>query len=235
MYVAGLDLGQARDYTALAIIETSGTPAKHVVHDIEPELGLPMDRNVTVEGSPARLRLRHLERFELGTSYPDIAECVVQKLRIVPGECLLAVDATGVGAPVIDMFDRSGLQGLVAITITGGSEVHIDGRNVHVPKRDIVHGLLAASQEGRFKVAKRLQLGPALVKELTGFQLKVNLRTGHDQYEAWRESVHDDLVLAVALAAWVAELEIAARAKEFLEQTFLAATMRQGGVQISPI
>jgi hypothetical protein len=30
----------------------------------------------------------------------------------------------------------------------------------------------------------------------------------HDSYNAWRESIHDDLVLAVALAAWYAERQI---------------------------
>jgi hypothetical protein len=33
---------------------------------------------------------------------------------------------------------------------------------------------------------------------------KVNLATGHDSYEAWREEAHDDLVLAVSLACWYA-------------------------------
>jgi hypothetical protein len=34
---------------------------------------------------------------------------------------------------------------------------------------------------------------------------KVNIKTGHDSYESWRESVQDDLVLAVALGCWHAE------------------------------
>lgn len=34
--------------------------------------------------------------------------------------------------------------------------------------------------------------------------MKVNVSTGHDSYEAWREGDHDDLVLAAALAAWKA-------------------------------
>jgi hypothetical protein len=33
----------------------------------------------------------------------------------------------------------------------------------------------------------------------------VNVSTGHDSYEAWRESIHDDLVLAVSLACWYGE------------------------------
>jgi hypothetical protein len=50
-----------------------------------------------------------------------------------------------------------------------------------------------------------MRLVPELVKELETFNVKVNIRTAHDSYEAWRESDHDDLVLALALACWWAE------------------------------
>ena len=39
---------------------------------------------------------------------------------------------------------------------------------------------------------------------MTDKRVKVNLQTGHDSYEAWRERDHDDLVLAVAFASWYA-------------------------------
>ena len=45
---------------------------------------------------------------------------------------------------------------------------------------------------------------PTLTAELAGFQMKVTA-AGHDQYGAWREGAHDDLVLAVALAVWYGE------------------------------
>jgi hypothetical protein len=41
-----------------------------------------------------------------------------------------------------------------------------------------------------------------LKQELSTFKRKVSLKTGHDSYEHWRESDHDDLVLAAALACW---------------------------------
>ena len=44
----------------------------------------------------------------------------------------------------------------------------------------------------------------ALIRELLGFQMKISA-SGHDTYDAKRESIHDDLVIAVALAAWYAE------------------------------
>jgi hypothetical protein len=40
--------------------------------------------------------------------------------------------------------------------------------------------------------------------ELLNFRVTINLATGYDRYEAWREGDHDDLVLAAALAVWSA-------------------------------
>jgi hypothetical protein len=47
-----------------------------------------------------------------------------------------------------------------------------------------------------------LELWPALREEMLNFKRKINLKTAHDSYEHWRESDHDDLVLATALACW---------------------------------
>jgi hypothetical protein len=45
-----------------------------------------------------------------------------------------------------------------------------------------------------------------LANELLNFKVKINLKTAHDSYKAWREGIHDDLSLsAVALACWAAE------------------------------
>ena len=32
--------------------------------------------------------------------------------------------------------------------------------------------------------------------------MKIDPKTAHDSYEHWREGDHDDLVLAVSMAAW---------------------------------
>ena len=42
------------------------------------------------------------------------------------------------------------------------------------------------------------------MREMAEMPVKVTL-TGHEQYGAWREGQHDDLVLAVALACWGAK------------------------------
>jgi hypothetical protein len=42
------------------------------------------------------------------------------------------------------------------------------------------------------------------VQELLAFRVKVTA-SANETFEAWRERDHDDLVLAVATAAWVGE------------------------------
>ena len=52
------------------------------------------------------LVLRHVERVPLGTPYPEVVERVRELVTHdeLAGRCALAVDATGVGAPVVDML-----------------------------------------------------------------------------------------------------------------------------------
>jgi hypothetical protein len=53
-------------------------------------------------------------------------------------------------------------------------------------------------------LAEGLQLWDVLRRELLNFRRKQNIVTAHISYEHWRESDHDDLVLAAALACWKA-------------------------------
>lgn len=231
MYVAGLDLGQSRDYTALAVVEA--TPTQHAYTVPTTRMGLPADdRQVLLDGPPVALALVGLERYELGTRYTEIARHVAGRLRALRGGVLLAIDATGVGRGVVDLFAELGVPH-VAVTITGGVEAHGEGADWRVPKRDLVHALLVAFQSERFTYAKRLALAERFVAELEGFQLKISLQTGHDSYEAWREGAHDDLVLAVSLCTWLAEREYEARlaaALADLEAQAFAAEL--GGVRM---
>jgi hypothetical protein len=113
----------------------------------------------------------------------------------------LVVDATGVGRAVTDLLKERGLW-FKSVTITGGDAVKYKGRGASVPKRDLVAALEVPFHSGTLKVAEGLELWPALKKELLNFRRKINLKTAHDAYEHWRESDHDDLVLAAALACW---------------------------------
>ena len=119
--------------------------------------------------------------------------------------CPLVVDKTGVGAAVCDLFTQAGVRPR-AVTITGGdSPSTVDPFDVRVPKRDLAGVLVALLQTGRLRVAKSLPLAGAFADEMAAFRLKVTA-AGHDSYEGWRESDHDDLVLATAMAAWWGEM-----------------------------
>jgi hypothetical protein len=65
-----------------------------------------------------------------------------------------------------------------------------------------MHQALLSSR--RLKIAKELAEAELLVAELTAFSAKITL-AGNETFEAWRERDHDDMVLAVALALWLAE------------------------------
>ena len=178
-FFIGVDLGQAADYTAIVIVERINK----------------------------EYHLRHIERPPLGTPYPAI----VNRLKELAGSPQLAgmsktvvIDVTGVGAPVWDMMRQARIPAtLKGILITGGNTVTRDGAIYHIPKRDIVTCLQLAFQNGELRIAQGLPLSDILVQELINFKVKINLH-GHDQYEAWRESIHDDVVLAGGMAVWMA-------------------------------
>jgi len=193
-YYVGLDLGQANDYTAIAVVE-------------EAKLG---------ERGESPLHVRHLGRPPLGTYYPEqvahVKELVespelleerldygLRKVVTIPPE--LVVDATGVGRPVVDMLRKEGLS-FSPVLITGGDVEHHEHGFYRVPKRNLVSSVQIALQSGQLKIAEELELAETLRRELLNFRIKVNISTAHDSYEAWREGDHDDLVLAVALACW---------------------------------
>jgi hypothetical protein len=189
-YYLGLDLGQAQDYTAICIAERNET----------------MCGNLAAR-SGATYQVRHLERPALGTPYPAIVARVRQLVHQPPlrGQVSVVADATGVGAAVIDLLRDAHLSApLNAVTITGGDTVTQDGLNYRVPKRDLVSVLQVLLQTQRLKVAQALPDSDTLVRELLNFRVTVNAHA-HDSYAAWREGVHDDLVLATALACWAGE------------------------------
>jgi hypothetical protein len=199
-FYAGLDLGQSADYTALAVLQKAPT--------YDPQTGK----------HGAELHLRHLERYPLKTPYTDIADRVKSLLtgppftvpvlengRVAKPSTQLIVDATGVGTAVIDLLTERRLN-FVEVTVTGlGQRVSRNGtRKYSVPKQDLVAALEVPFHKGTLKVAKGLEGWPKLREELLTFRRKQNKVTAHISYEHWRESDHDDLVLAAALACWKA-------------------------------
>ncbi len=102
------------------------------------------------------------------------------------------------GGRALDMLRAAGL-GPVAVNITGGRSVSFNGDLWRVPKRILVRALVTAFVGGRLKVARGLCHAKVRTRGLQAFERQVNAR-GHDAYNGIGE--HDDLVIAVVLAAW---------------------------------
>ena len=185
-FVMGLDLGQERDPSALAIVERV----------------LP-DRPVTgPDGeciSEFEFHLRHLHRFKLGTEYPDLVDEVVGLMSDpkLLDRTLLVVDATGVGAAVVGLLWKQGLRP-VSIIITGGDGVTRTNKGWRVPKRDIVAVLQVLFQTRRLKISPHLQMGDDLFDELLNFTARIN-RHLTQTFSPLKSDQHDDLVIALAL------------------------------------
>ncbi len=141
MYFIGLDLGQRRDFTAIAVIQRQ-------------------DRMAAWSPNPkCSLFVRHLERMDLGTPYTKVAErvCEIMRNPTMIGQSRLVVDATGVGAPVIDLLRNAGLGGrTTAVTITGGENAHGSDERWSVPKKDLLSGLEILMESGDLVVSRHL-------------------------------------------------------------------------------
>jgi len=195
-WLVGLDLGQTSDPSALALL-----------------------RQTKVTRDKDRRRYYDclaLKRWPLKTAYDAIVDDVC-KMFAIPAYTgqLLVVDMTGVGRPVVDLFRRQRIKAkLTPVTITGGagSSFDPDSGGWHVSKRELVsvlHTLLGGTRFGSeqrlFQIAAALPLAPELRKEFENFKAKINLTTANVSLEAWRESDHDDIVLACAMPCWIGE------------------------------
>jgi hypothetical protein len=210
-FYLGLDLGQTNDYTALVVIErVSHRPLDPMgaLRTASPEYRKKFEIPDTYE-------VRHAERMLLHTTYPQIVANVVKFLRIpelVRSRVALAVDATGVGRPVFELFEQEVYASdlprkpdLLPVMITAGNSETEPNGMYGVPKRELIHRAVKYMQKEELLIAKELEHTQILTDELQNFRLKINIATGHDTYEGWREKDHDDLVLALCIALWAAE------------------------------
>lgn len=196
-HVLAVDIGQANDYTAFAVLESTLPPSsedsarnwRHDLVHLERVRDVPyprvIDRIRDLADRMETLRLRHLD------SLPP---------RVV-------IDATGVGKPILDAV-RDARVSATGVIITAGDTVTAGSGVTRVPKRVLVTRLQLALQQRRLRVAAQLPFASVLAQELRGFKVSMtkagNERFGNDVAQ-WREADHDDLVLAVALGVWRTE------------------------------
>jgi Terminase RNaseH-like domain len=218
-YSVGVDLGQANDFTAIAVLERTIAPPETAM--FSPVGESPSNR--LVEGTMV-YDLIYLKRPKLGTPYDVIARRVADLIcELEPqgafgelGQVTLSADGTGVGRAVVDMLDTEfKLRGATSkavprvdfrrVSVTGSQTTlkrptRTDGY-WSVPKKDLVFPAVAAFQQGKIRIGK-VQHRDALVNELKNYRRTTNIATGNMAFEPWRESDHDDLLFAVCLALW---------------------------------
>ncbi len=184
----GLDLGQAQDYSALAVVE-------HV-------WALPPD--VVLSGGTLadypwhhEFHVRALRRWPLGTSYVAVVEDVstVMSSPALRGATLL-FDATGVGRAVGDLFRDKYIEGRMG-------DNHPCPVTITAPlKENLISNLIVALQRGRLSVSPDLLLGDALRDELLQFRQKIR-QNGFTAYEFERKGDgHGDLAWGLLLALY---------------------------------
>jgi hypothetical protein len=193
IYFAGLDLGQKQDPTPLAVVEWT-------------EFAGAWDAAAFEHRKETSLGLRYLERMPLGTPYPEVVYrvgCMMRSRQLAGGEGRhLVVDGTGVGPAVVDLLRQEDLQSKMwPVTITGGDTERFADDYYRVPKRDFIVGLQVLMQQGGLQIAEGMKEGATLVKEMAEMRVKIS-GSGNEQFGAWRNGEHDDLVLAVAMACW---------------------------------
>jgi len=176
----GCDFGQAQDYTAIAYADRKGNT----------------------------LEYRHIERLKLGTRYDDQIKRIKEVWDAVSDETgktpILIVDYTGVGRPIVENMRKENLFP-IAVTVTGGTTSHKDGKNWTVPKKELVLPFIIGVQNGTVKLVEGHDYSNVIIDEMLNFKMKINIATGNESFEAWRERDHDDLVFAAALVAYAAK------------------------------
>ncbi len=168
----GLDLGQAQDYSALVLTEGDGE--QHSV------VGL--------------------QRWPLGTPYTQIISDTCTRVAAFDMPTLV-VDRTGVGRPIVEFLLAQRPKAHVkSVLIHGGHQTNVVGDSFNVPKKELVAVLQTLLQQHKLKIGEH-PFRDVLLKEMADFKVKITT-AGKETFEAWREGAHDDMVLALALAAW---------------------------------
>ena len=191
----GVDLGQKRDPTAIAVVE-----AQRRERD-----GRSEDYYIT----------RFLERLPLGTPYPAVAErvqTVIANIRRQVAESepprfgmpppsatvTLYVDGTGVGQPVVDLLKGAGVPVRPTYFTHGDKRVEQRDRSISLGKAWLVSRLQALLQTARILLPRSIE-AQLLAQELLDYEIHVDEKA-NDTYGAFKVGSHDDLVTALGLA-----------------------------------
>ena len=228
--VAG-DMGKRKDPATIAVCQR----VTKVRGDATPGPGIYIGHS-TPEVVYTELDFVMLEEFPLGTTYRDI---VARHKDIVTDKEVFRnvdhlVDATGVGEAVLEMMHID-LPDCIGLYFTGGDRVR-EGKTkteLFVPKRDIAMSLLLWHQHDRIHVnqghdrtrdgRRQAEVFQRYEEQLSKFKEKIKT-THHTVWENESDADHDDLVIAVAMACWWAQMHYGFETPVDAEDEFPAKT-----------
>jgi hypothetical protein len=197
----GVDLGHSYDPTSIAVVEqTRLALAPHVAMNQVPQL-LEAVRKVR-----PKYTLRGLTQAPLGESYvaqADRIKRVLSRLSHFANRPPVWVDYTGVGLAVFEIFRQAGVPGIHPTTITFNGQAGPNKNGGHsIPKIELISRINALMHSGRLHMPEDGDhpFARILRKELMEFRMGYTA-AGNAVFGA-RESAHDDLVLALALAIY---------------------------------
>ncbi|MBI4470954.1 MAG: hypothetical protein HY650_16690 [Acidobacteria bacterium] len=176
-FFIGVDVGQRVDHTAIAVLETA---------------------------EKQKLHCTHVERLVLGTAFTAVVARLCElETKLGCEKTTVALDSSGVGAPVVELA-RSRLRSPVfEIVITGGASATTRGKNWTIPKTHLISGLQVGLEQKEVRFVAGMPFLDVLVSELQHYQVRAT-STGSEAFEA-RQGEHDDLVLALAIGLYAAK------------------------------
>lgn len=203
--VIGADFGKIRDPSAIVLAN----------HDI-PTDTVRVEHLELHEHAPYRVVVRRLAALiRKAIPYVDPAWRRLHGRAMPPPPAItLAVDATGLGEPVVEMLREEPWDAvLVPIVFIGPGRARYDegtGRWI-VPKIDLVHDMLTRGQSDppRFWCPPEMPMADTLLKQFDLIRGKISvagkLSYQHEQdADAEDEGGHGDLAVAACLASWAA-------------------------------
>jgi hypothetical protein len=164
-------------------------------------------RNITREWiyGEEHYLIRKLERLPSGTSYPAIATraaTLVSRLKEYTDENIrIAVDATGKGKPIIDVFEERIREYLITqVYFNYGDQMTMTeyGRVITLGKAFLVTRLVTALQDHRLHLP-RDPASEILATELENYQIEID-PDANNRYGAFKVGSQDELVTALGLA-----------------------------------
>lgn len=189
MIAIGLDIGQKRDPTAIAVAQID-------------------QRQVAPRRTETHFLIRHLDRLPLRTPYPEVARRVADvsvraRAHADDGAVAVYIDATGLGQPIVDLVAEKMTPVPVApVYFTHGDRRTQDTEKIILGKAWLVSRLQALLQCGRLHLPRRSSEAQTLARELEDFEIR--LRDDANEREgAFRVGTQDDLVTALGLAVQV--------------------------------